>query len=110
MNLCRIDCVTHIVSCTVLNVCDKILALAKLLQNDLYNVDISHFVVSTDVVNLANSTLVNNKVDSTAVVLNVEPVANVNALTVNREWLVVKRIRNHKRNELFWEVVRTVVV
>lgn len=110
VDLGGIDSITHIVTCAVLYVGNKVLALAKLLENDLNDVDILHFVVTADVIYLADRTLVNDKIDRAAVILYVEPVANVNTFTVNRERLVVKRVCDHKGDELFGEVVGSIVV
>ena len=43
-------------------------------------------------------------------ILNVEPVSYVLALSVNGKRLIVKRVRDHKRNELFRKMVRSVVI
>ena len=45
-----------------------------------------------------------DKVDSLAVILNIEPVTNVKTFAINWKWLIVKSISNHKRDKLLWEV------
>ena len=52
----------------------------------------------------------NDKVDGTAVILNIEPVADIFTLSVNREWFVVQSVGDHQRDQLFREVIRAVVV
>ena len=66
--------------------------------------------MAADVVNLADAAVVNDKVDGAAVVLHVQPVADVLAITVDRQRLVVQHVRNHERNQLFREMIRAVVV
>ena len=97
-------------SLSVLNVCDKALGLAELLTDELYDVNVLHLVVTANIVNLADLAVVDNEVDSAAVILNVEPVTNIQSLAVNRKWLVRKRVCNHKRNEFLREVIRSIVV
>ena len=66
--------------------------------------------MAADIVNLADATVANDKVDGTAVVLHVQPVANVLAVTVDRQRLVVQHVRDHERNQLLREMIRAVVV
>ena len=71
MNLGRIDGVTHVVTLAVRYVRDQALRLAKLLTDQLYDVDVLHLVVTTDIVNLTNAALVNDQVDGLTVILNI---------------------------------------
>ena len=66
--------------------------------------------MAADVVNFANLAVVDDKVDCLAVVFHIQPVTHIDALAVNRQWLVIECICNHQRNKLFREVVWTVVV
>ena len=110
VNLGRVDCVAQVVALAVGYVCNEALGFAELLADELYDVDVRHLVVTADVVDLADSALVDDEVNRLAVVLDIEPVAHVLALSVDRQRLVRERVRNHKRNELLGEVVGTVVV
>ena len=66
--------------------------------------------MSTNVVYFTNTSLVDDKVDSLAVILNIEPVTNVKTFAINWKWLIVKSISNHKRDKLLWEVVWSIVI
>ena len=80
------------------------------LDHDLDDVDVLPFVEAADVVRLGNLAFMENHVDSAGMVFDKEPVANVFALAVNRQRLLVADIVDEKRNQLFGELVRTVVV
>ena len=43
-------------------------------------------------------------------VLHVQPVADVLAVTVDRQRLIIQHVRDHERNQLFREMIRAVVV
>ena len=66
--------------------------------------------MSTDIVYFTDTSFVNDKVNSLAVVFNIKPVTDIKTFTIYRKWLIIKSIGNHKRNKLFWEVVWSVVV
>ena len=80
------------------------------LDDDLDDVDVLPFVEAADVVSFSNFAVVENHVNRTGVVFDKEPVANVFALAVNRERLLVADVVDEQRNELFGELVRAVVV
>ena len=66
--------------------------------------------MAADVVHFANYAMVDNHVDSFAVILNIEPVTDIKSLTVDRQRLLCQRIGNHERYQLFRELIRSVVV
>ena len=80
------------------------------LDDDLDDVDVLPFVESAVVVRLGNLPVMENHVDGAGVVFHEEPVAHVLALAVNRERFLVTDVVDEKRNQLFGELVRTVVV
>ena len=80
------------------------------LDDDLDDVDVLPFVEAADVVRLGNLPVMENHIDGAGVVFHEEPVAHVLALAVNRQRLLVADIVDEKRDELFGELIRTVVV
>ena len=66
--------------------------------------------MSADIVDLAYPAFMDNEVDSAAVILDIEPVADVESFAVNGQAFVAVRSGYHQRNELFGEVIRTVVI
>ena len=118
LKLSRVDGITHIVTLSVCYVSDEIHVLAFLASEQtvngvddyLYDVDVFPFVEASDVVGLGNLALVENQVYGTGVVLNVQLVAHILALSVYRKWLAMAYIIDEQWNKLFRELVRPVVV
>ena len=79
-------------------------------NSQLHDFKIGLFVVTAYVVDFAFHTLADNQVDSFAVVFHVEPVTHVTAVAIDGEVLAFENILDDKRNQLFREVIRTVVV
>lgn len=51
-----------------------------------------------------------DKIDSTGVILYVQPVANIQAFAINRQWFAMANVVDEERDELLRELVRTIVV
>ena len=102
----------------VCDVCNKVHILTFLateqtvngIDNNLDNIDILPFVETTNIICLGNGSLMENEVDSTSMILNEKPVANILTLTIYRQWFAVTYIIDKERNQLLWELVRTIVV
>ncbi len=77
VNLCRVNRVAHVMAFAVGHVGDQAFRLAKLLADDLYDIDVLHLVVSADVVDFADTTLVDDQVNGTAVIFDVQPVTYI---------------------------------
>ena len=97
-------------SLTISYECDKALRLVELLADNFYDFKVCLLIVATYIVNLSYTSVVDDKVDCLAVILYIEPVTYVLACSVYREWLVIKRICNHKWDKLLREMVWSVVV
>ena len=110
VDLRRVDGVTAVVALAVGDVLDEVFGVAELLEDGLDDVDVGALIMAADVVDLADAALLQNQVDGMAVILDVEPVADVLAVTVDRQLLVGQRVDDHQRDELLREVVRAVVV
>ena len=52
----------------------------------------------------------NYQVDSFAVVFHIQPVAHIATVTINRKLLAFQNILDNQRNQLFGEMIRTVVI
>ena len=66
--------------------------------------------MSADVINLTDTSVVDDQVDGLTVVGNMEPVTDILACSVYRKCLVSEGTADHQRDQLLREVVRTVVV
>lgn len=110
VDLRRVDGVAAVVALAVGDVLDEIFGLAELLEDGLDDIDVGALIVAADVVDLADAALLQDQVDGMAVVLDVEPVADVLAVAIDRKLLVGQRVDDHQRDELLREMVRAVVV
>src|SRR5665213_2468195 len=84
--------------------------LGQQVAERAHHVEVRHFGVATDVVCLALPTAREHRAYRRAMVADVEPVANVLAVTVDGEWLSGERVDDHQRNEFFGKLPRAVVV
>src|SRR5262249_41102216 len=74
------------------------------------DLQIGPLVAATDVVFFARLTVCERQQNARAVIFDKKPVAHITAVSVNRQWLSVKRIEQHQRNQLFRKLIWTVVV
>ena len=118
LQLTTIDGIAGIVAQAVGNVSNQVQVFAfgtaeepiDGLDDDLDDVDVLPFVEAADVVGFGDLPVMENHVNSAGMVFDKEPVANVFALAVDRERLLVADIVDEERNQLLGELVRTVVV
>jgi hypothetical protein len=73
-------------------------------------VDVSPLGVSSDDVRLAGGPSPQHGFDGDAVILDVEPVADVRAFAVYRHGTAVRGVGDHERDELLRKLVRPVVI
>ena len=79
-------------------------------ENYLNDLDVLLLVVTAYVVLLSEAALLKHHVDSLCVIHNIQPVADVLAVTVYGKLLARQYIVDDQRDELFRELVRSVVV
>jgi len=80
------------------------------LDKYLDNINVLPLVETADVVGVGYLALMENDVDGTGVVLDVEPVTHVLALAVDGQRLTMADIIDEQRNQLLGELVGAVVV
>ncbi|MNT38381.1 hypothetical protein D3C72_1745700 [compost metagenome] len=73
-------------------------------------VDVLLLVVPADVVGLADLAFGHNFEQGTGVILDVQPVANLQAVAIDRQRFARQGVENHQWNQLLREVERPVVV
>lgn len=110
VNLGGVDGVAHIVTLAVGNMDDEAFGLAQCLADELDDVDVLHLVVAAHIVDLTHTTLADDQVDGTAVILHIQPVTNVQTLAIDGQGLVVQGVGDHQGNQLLREVIGAVVV
>ena len=110
--------ITHIVAGTVGDIGDEVhvLSLGMAQQavdgvdNHFDDIDIFPLVETADVVCLGHLALVEDKVDGTGVVFNIQPVAHVLALAVDGQRFAVTDIVDEKRYQFLRELIGAIVV
>jgi hypothetical protein len=75
-----------------------------------HHVDVPPFIASADIVGFADFPVPRDEVERARVVLDVKPIADVLALPVDRQPLARERIEDGQRDQLFGEMIRTIVV
>ena len=85
----RVNGISQIMTGSVLDMSDKRLGFAHDAQNRFDNIYLALLVMTADIVDLAYPAVMNNEINSAAVILNIEPVADIESLAVDRQTLVV---------------------
>ena len=110
VDLCGINRIPLIVSLPVRHMSDQALRFAERLADQTDDINVAHLIVSADVVNLSYPSLPDDQVDRLAVIFHVQPVADIEPLSVDRKRLVRQRVGDHQRDQLFRELVGAVVI
>ena len=94
----------------VLHVLDERFGLAHQSQHLLDDVDVVPLRRGAEVVDLPRLAQLQRGQQAAAVILDVDPVAHVHAVAVDRQGQVANRVGDHERDELLRELVGPVVV
>ena len=74
------------------------------------DLEVGPLVAAADIVFFARTPLVEHQQQTRAVILDVQPVADVRAVAVDRQWPAVDRVQDDERNQLLGKLIRPVVV
>ena len=80
------------------------------VDEHLDDVDVLPLVEAADVIGVGNLSLMENDVDGTSMIFNIEPVAHVLTLTIDGQRLTVADVVDEQRYQLLGELVGTIVV
>lgn len=100
MDFRRVDGVAAVMAFTVRNMMDEAFRFAQFFANQFDDVDIPHFIMAADVIDFADTALLEDEVDGSAMVFDIEPVADIEAVPIDRQRLVMQGIDNHEGNQL----------
>ncbi len=95
---------------TVLHIFDHLFTYAHVGEHHRSQFAIRGLVTAADVVDLADRSLTKNGIDASAIVENMNPVPNVQTISLQRNFLSVEQVRHKQRNDLFGELKWTEVV
>src|SRR5689334_22064416 len=89
---------------------NQAVGLTQLIENHFYKIDVHHLPVAAEIINLARFPLEKRSHDGSAMIRNMDPIANVQPVTINWEWFVTQRLDDHERNQLFGKLIWPVIV
>ena len=89
---------------------NQTLRLAQFFTNQFYDINIAHLVMTADIIYLAYSALMDNQINRLAMILDIQPIAYIQAFAIYRQQLIRQSICKHQRNQLFREVIRAIVI
>ena len=75
-----------------------------------HDIEVRSFVESADIVGFTRAAALQNKPDGGGVVLDIEPVANLLPIAIDRERLAIEGVQNNERDELLRKMKGAVVV
>src|SRR5579883_1971027 len=94
----------------VRDVLDQALGLSGEREHLAHHLQIGQRAVAADVVDLAGAPAPQDFENAAAMVVHVEPVADLHAVAVNRQRPVLERVRDHQRDQLFRKLIRSIVI
>ena len=110
MDFRRVDSVAPVMAFAVGNMMDEAFRLAQCFANQFDDVDVLHFIVAADIIDFADAALLEDEVDGPAMVFDIEPVANIEAVPIDRQRLVMQGVDDHEGNQLFREMIWPIVI
>src|SRR2546423_10102563 len=84
--------------------------LVDVRADRLHDVDIFSLGISTEIISLADASLLQHPLDAAAMIANVQPISHLQSVAVNRNRLSIERVDDSERNQLLGKVIRTVVI
>ncbi len=94
----------------IFDAADHLLTLSKMTEDRESQIDVIHLVMRADIVSLPSATFLKDKQDRPASVFDIDPVATVLAIPVKRDGLSIDQIGHEERDNLFVELIRSVII
>lgn len=105
-----VEAVAAVVALAVLDPRDLVPTRAAAVKQGLRELDVGQLHVTADVVDAPALASLESKLDAAAVVVHVDPAADVPAIAVERDRQPVEEVSGKERDDLLGELVGTVVV
>ncbi|MNW59350.1 hypothetical protein D3C74_372620 [compost metagenome] len=80
------------------------------MDDGLHHLKIRTFIMTAYIIHFTTYAFMQNKVNRSTVIIDMQPVTNIFAITVNWNLLFVQNFRDRQRNQLLREMVRAVIV
>ena len=68
------------------------MGFAQFIENHFYEIDVHHLAVAAEIINLAWFSLKKRGHDGGAMICDMDPIAHIQAVTINREGFVTQRL------------------
>ena len=76
----------------------------------VHDIQIGPLIIAADIIGLAGPTLGRDEGQGAGVIIDIEPVADVQAIAIDRQRLALHRVQDGQGHELFGEVIGAVIV
>ena len=104
--LADVDRIAAVVPETIVDRLDERVVASGEREQPRRQLAVGQLVAGTDVVDLAGHTLLEHELRGDVVVLDVDPVADVETVAVQRHLAAVEQVRGEERDDLLGELVR----
>lgn len=106
----RINCIAPIVTGAITHPIDEVARLAHCLKNRLQDLKITPLAIGANQISLPQLALIQNGPYSTGMVINVNPITNIFAVTIQSRAFTTSNALYHGRNELLFVLQRIIVI
>ena len=106
----RINCIAPIVTGAITHPIDEVTALVHCLKNRLQDLKITPLTIGANQISLPQLALIQNGPYSTGMVINVNPITNIFAVTVQPRAPAIPNAPYRCRDELLFVLQRTIVI
>lgn len=106
----RINCIAPIVTGAITHPIDEVTGFAHTLKNRLQDLKITPLSIGANQISLPQLALIQNGPYSTGMVINVNPITNIFAVTVQPRAPAIPNAPYRCRDELLFVLQRTIVI
>ena len=106
----RINCIAPIMTGAITHPIDEVAGLAHCLKNRLQDLKITPLTIGANQISLPQLTLIQNGPYSTGMVINVNPITNIFAVTIQSWAPTASNTLDRCRDELLFVLQQTIVV
>src|SRR5947209_10057010 len=94
----------------IFNMMNQLVRFAERVQYGLHDINVAALIARAYVIDFAGTPALEYTHDGAAMILNVNPIAHIAPVAVERDGLILKRVREYERDEFFRELSWTIVV
>ena len=106
----RIDSIPKVMSFPIRDISDQAFWFTKFRKNNLDNLNVGFLIVTAEIIYLTDSSFFQHGQDAVAVIFDIEPIPDIQTLTINRQRLILRSIVDHQRNQLLGKLIWAVVI